>query len=167
LSTDGEAARRAGDADVARVVELAELLVAELEPMRGGALWAATRGPVHPLAEHYAARVAALDALLLVGTIDEVVVGYASSRVDELRDGTRLAVVDEVYVEPEARAVGVGECLLDAVVAWAGEQRCTGVDAVALPGHRQAKNFFEAHGFTARLLVMHHVLPDGGEHPGA
>ena len=34
----------------------------------------------------------------------------------------------------------------------------SGVDATALPGHRQAKNFFERAGFTARLLVMHHAV---------
>ena len=35
---------------------------------------------------------------------------------------------------------------------------CVGIDAIALPGHRAAKNFFEAHGFTARALAMHHQL---------
>lgn len=153
-----EAARRATGDDVVRLAELAAALRAELEPMRGGDLWAATRAPVPPLTEHFAARLDAPDTLTLVGTIDAVVVGYASARVQALRDGRRLAVVDEVFVEPDARAVGVGECLLDAVVAWAAEQQCHGVDASALPGHRTAKNFFEAHGFTARLLVMHHDI---------
>ena len=32
------------------------------------------------------------------------------------------------------------------------------MDAMALPGHRSAKNFFEESGFTARKLVMHHRL---------
>jgi len=30
-------------------------------------------------------------------------------------------------------------------------------DARVSPGHRAAKNFFEAHGFSARLIVMHHA----------
>jgi hypothetical protein len=29
-------------------------------------------------------------------------------------------------------------------------------DAHVLPGHRLAKNFFEAGGFSARSIVMHH-----------
>ncbi len=33
-----------------------------------------------------------------------------------------------------------------------------GVDTLALPGHRAAKNFFEESGFTARALVMHRAL---------
>ena len=32
------------------------------------------------------------------------------------------------------------------------------VDAIALPGHRATKNFFEEHHFTARALTMHHRL---------
>lgn len=149
-----EGARRAVVGDVPRIVELAEELLAELVPLRGGDLWAASRGPEPPLAEHYAARIDRSDGLLLTGTIDDVVVGYATAHVERLRDGRRLAIVDEVYVEPAAREVGVGEALLDAAVSWAADEHCDGVDAVALPGHRQAKNFFEAHGFTARLLTM-------------
>jgi hypothetical protein len=29
---------------------------------------------------------------------------------------------------------------------------------MALPGDREAKNFFEASGFKARLLTMHHTF---------
>ena len=46
------------------------------------------------------------------------------------------------------------------LVAWCEEQGCAGMDAMALPGHRSAKNFFEESGFTARKLVMHHRLSD-------
>ena len=31
----------------------------------------------------------------------------------------------------------------------------SGFDVRVLPGHRLAKNFFEANGFSARLIVMH------------
>ena len=94
-------------------------------------------------------------ALVLVGCLDDVVVGYARAAVRTLVDGTRVAVVEELGVEPEARAVGVGEALVGEVLAWAADQRCVGVDAPALPGQRATKNFFEAHGFTARLLTVH------------
>jgi GNAT superfamily N-acetyltransferase len=68
-------------------------------------------------------------------------------------------VIEEIYVQPEARAVGVGELLVERLVAFCVEAGCSGVDAAALPGHRQAKNFFERAGFTARLLVMHRNAP--------
>jgi hypothetical protein len=35
-----------------------------------------------------------------------------------------------------------------------------GIDAFALPGMRETKNFFEGSGFTARLLVMHRQAVD-------
>jgi GNAT superfamily N-acetyltransferase len=143
--------------DVARIVELAEQLRAAMLTERGGALWAATIAAAPPLDAHFAALVDRPDTAALVGTIDDQVVGYGTARVEVLRGGRRLGVVDEVYVEPEAREVSVGEVLLDALCDWCLEQRCDGIDAVALPGDRTAKNFFEAHGFTARLLTMHHA----------
>ena len=155
-----EAARAAVSSDVDRVVELAAALRAELVEMRGGSLWAATRAThmdVAPAraARHYAELAEGAGTTLVVGTIDGVVVGYGTARVEVLGDGRRVATIDEVYVEPGAREVGVGEVVLDALGAWAAAEHCDGVDAFALPGHRAAKNFFEAHGFRARLLVMH------------
>ncbi|MGH9181071.1 MAG: hypothetical protein ACRDY5_05080 [Acidimicrobiales bacterium] len=44
------------------------------------------------------------------------------------------------------------------LLAWFGDRRCAGIDAVALPGQRATKNFFEGNGFTARLIVMHRRL---------
>ena len=48
------------------------------------------------------------------------------------------------------------EAILRDLPAWCEKQGCSGMDAMALPGHRSTKNFFEESGFTARKLVMHH-----------
>ncbi len=85
-------------------------------------------------------------------------VGYAVGRVEVLRDGGRLAVVDELYVEPDAREVAVGEALMDDLLEWATAQGCFGIDALALPGNRATKNFFERYGLTARAIVVHKRL---------
>ena len=69
-------------------------------------------------------------------------------------------MIDDIFVEDEARGVGVGEAMMADLVAWCTEQGCVGIDAMALPGHRATKNFFEESGFTARKLVMHHVLKE-------
>ena len=42
------------------------------------------------------------------------------------------------------------------ILTWCRARDCRGIDAIALPGNRATKNFFEASGFTARMLVMHH-----------
>jgi GNAT superfamily N-acetyltransferase len=153
-----ESARPATEADLARLVELAHAMRVELGEERGGPLWATREARAEPLDAAFVALVARDDAALLVGTYDDVVVGFGAAHVEVLRDGSRLGVVDEIYVEPEARAVGVGELLVEQLVDFCRAAGCAGVDATALPGHRQAKNFFERAGFSARLLVMHKSL---------
>jgi GNAT superfamily N-acetyltransferase len=153
-----EPAREATAADVDRLVELALDLRAELRALRGGALWETREARVAPIAGAFRTLLERDDATVTVGTIDGVAVGYGTLELEHLRDGTRLAVIGDIYVEPDAREVGVGESIADALVAWAAAAECIGVDAFALPGHRTAKNFFERAGFTARALVMHKPL---------
>jgi GNAT superfamily N-acetyltransferase len=69
-----------------------------------------------------------------------------------------LAAVSDLFVDPEARGVGVGEALMDDLVAWARARGCIGVDAMVLPGNRETKNFFETFGLTARAIVVHRAL---------
>ena len=95
---------------------------------------------------------------MVVGTIDETTIGYGAARVVGLADGRPLGVVDELFVEPGARGVGVGEAMMDLLVAWCVERGCVGVDAVALPGDRETKNFFETFGLKARAIVVHRQL---------
>jgi len=150
-----EDARVATGAEIARVAELALELRAEMRQERGGALWETREARPEPLDDAIAELSRREDALVVVGTTEDVVVGYGTARWEQLRDGTRLGVIEEIYVEPEARAVGVGELVVERLVAFCVAAGCIGVDATALPGHRQAKNFFERAGFTARSLVMH------------
>jgi GNAT superfamily N-acetyltransferase len=148
-----EAARAATREDRAAIEELHAAATAELQPQRGGAIWARqTDRDAGPALDD--AGVAAW-----VGTIDDEVVGYAIARLDELTDGGCLAVLTDVYVLPEARAVGIGEALLDAVIAWATEAGAVGIDSVALPGMRESKNFFETAGLVARAITVHRSLP--------
>jgi ribosomal protein S18 acetylase RimI-like enzyme len=153
-----EASRPATADDIPRVVELAELMRAELGSMRGGALWLARDAWPEPLEDAYDALLTRDDAQLLVGTLDEVVVGFGATVIEQLRSGARHGVITDLFVEEPAREVGVGEVLADALVAHCQEVGCVSIDALALPGHRAAKNFFEGHGFTARALTMHRRL---------
>jgi len=154
-------ARPAARADLPRVVELVEAAIADLRPSRGGDLFARREGRADVSVDGLAPFVAGGEAAAYVGTIDDVPVGIATVRVDVLRDGGRLAVVDELFVEPEARGVGVGEAMMDAVVAFAEAQGCLGIDALVLPGNREAKNFFESFGLTARAIVVHRAIEAG------
>lgn len=153
-----EGCRPATVDDLPRVVELARLLRHELVPMKGGALWSNREALAEPLDDAYAALLERDDALIVVGTVDETVVGFGVVTVERLRSGETLGVISDLFVEPDARAVGVGEAMADDLVAFCAARGCVGIDTFALPGHRAAKNFFEESGFTARAIVMHRLL---------
>lgn len=150
-----EGTRPATDADLPRLAELAAVAVAELAPMKGGAVWAAREARRPPFEPALATAMADPDQRVVVGTIDGVVIGYAVGRVEHLADGTSLGVVDDIFVEDGARGVAVGETMMDDIVRWCLSRGVVGIDAMALPGHRAAKNFFEGSGFVARKIVMH------------
>lgn len=153
-----EQARRADTADIPRLAELARAARAEMAPNRGGLLFLARESRDEPLEAGLTAELTDPDHAVFVGTIDDTVIGYAAVAVEELRTGDRLGVISDLFVEPEARAVGVGEAMMEAMLEWCRQRGCKAVDAFALPGDRDTKNFFEESGFTARLLVMHHRL---------
>ncbi len=156
-----ESVRAATRDDVDRIAELVAAAVEELTPMKGGSVWAAREARQPPYAEQLLAEIDDPARRVLAGTIDDVVVGYGVGRIEPLVDGRRLGVVDDIFVEEGARAVGVGEAMLNDLVSWLEGHGVIGIDAMALPGHRAAKNFFEESGFTARMLVMHR--PAGGK----
>jgi ribosomal protein S18 acetylase RimI-like enzyme len=153
-----EGSRPATADDLPRIVELARLLRHELVPMKGGALWSNREALAEPLDVGYAQLLERDDALVIVGTVDETVVGFGVVTLEQLRTGEMLGVITDLFVEPGARAVGVGESMADELVAFCAARGCAGIDTLALPGHRAAKNFFEESGFTARAIVMHRRL---------
>jgi len=97
------------------------------------------------------------DRTLLVGTFDSVVVGLAAGAVDRTDHGA-VGRIECCYVEPEARAVGVGTSLAEGLLKWFVARGCDDVDAMALPGDRSTKQLLEAAGFKTRLLVLRRSL---------
>jgi GNAT superfamily N-acetyltransferase len=157
-----EASRAARAGDLPRLTELLEECRAELGPTRGGAVWLVRNPVTEADGERLTRRMAEMAdgaALVLCGTIDDHVVGVASALVATLQDASRIAVIEDLYVEPDARSVGVGEAMMDAVLAWAANAGCRGIEAGVLPGNRAAKNFFERYGLTARAITVYRALP--------
>lgn len=156
-----EAARPATEADLPRLAELCRMALAELGAReRGGQVFVAREARAEPVDISLRAEIADPRVIVLAGTLEEAVLGYATGRVEALRDGRCLGIIDDLFVEPDARAVGVGEAMMDLLLAWFRQCGCAGVDSTALPGARETKNFFEEAGFTARLLVMHNRLEE-------
>jgi GNAT superfamily N-acetyltransferase len=158
-----EAAREATSDDLERLATLARETTAELSPLKGGTVWARTASHAEPVEEALGQALEDDEHHVVVGTIDDAVVGYGIARFNDLRDGGRLGVIGDLYVEPDARGVGVGEAMMRALVDWCEAQGCFGVDSIALPGARETKNFFEGFGLTARAIVVHRALGEGSD----
>ncbi len=152
------AARPAESHDLPVVAALALVAIEELTPNRGGSVWSQVEARQRPVAHKFAEEIKNTSTIVLLGTMDEVVVGYAVAAPFEGHDGRTIARITDLYVMKEARGVGVGECLMEALVHWAVALGATGIDALALPGDRQTKNFFEAFGLVARALIVHRSL---------
>ena len=153
-----EAIRPAAPDDAERFLELSWGFLHSVVSQRGGALLLSQSD--HPLSgvfnfARFHEIVADTHRRVLVGTIDDVVMGLCLGHVERLGDGTRLGHFDGCYVEEGAREVGLGRLLIDSLTDWLDGQGCGGVDGVVLPGDRDAKGFYEAAGYKARLLIMH------------
>src|SRR5205823_4858100 len=111
------AARRAIQSDLPRLIELDAEGRASVVGQRGGALYLVRdSSPFDPVS---------LDdpgALVVVGTVDDIAFGYAVAIDDRLTDGTVLASLRALYVEAGARELGVGEAMMDVVLAWCAER---------------------------------------------
>jgi ribosomal protein S18 acetylase RimI-like enzyme len=85
--------------------------------------------------------------------------GFVWARVEQIlpqAEGAEVGSIRLIYVEPEAREVSLGEEMRDHIMDLLRERGISRFDAHVLPGHRLAKNFFEAGGFSARSIIMHH-----------
>ena len=153
-----EAARPAQASDVGELWRLHRDVLDALRTRRGGA---ALRAELVQLAETPEALdrlVAHRDHLVVVGTLDDVIVGYGLASLDRLE---AVAHVAAVYVEPEARQVGVGGALLDVLTSLATARGCARIDVDALPGDRALKSLLETLGYRARLVVLARCLDPG------
>jgi GNAT superfamily N-acetyltransferase len=155
-------ARLATAADLADLARLWREALAEVTPIRGGAALAAAGHRPEPLEEGLAEDLGRPDRLLGCGHLDGVVLGMVAGRTrpSPVPGEDPVAVLELVYVEPAARAVGIGEAMLGLATGWARDRGCAAIEAPALPGARQAKAFFEGAGMVARLLIMHRHLDD-------
>jgi GNAT superfamily N-acetyltransferase len=164
-----ERARPAVRSDLGRVAELWDIAAAELLTQRGGLLLGASNLTPRPTEDALADMLLRADRHLVVGSYEGLLLGFAVAATEPVTWAGGLAgsaqpallgQIQVLFVEPPARAVGIGEAMVTLVTEWCSAEGCVGIDAPALPGNRPAKAFFEDQGFTARLLVMHRPLAE-------
>jgi GNAT superfamily N-acetyltransferase len=148
------AARAATQGDLPLLSTLVAACAAALPAERGGEQFVRRELLKPPYAEALATLLGEPDVLLSAGTIDDQVLALAVSRIETLQVGGNIARLELLFVDPDAREVGLGEALVGGAMSWAAGRGATRLDAYALPGNREAKNFLESSGFAARLIVM-------------
>ena len=153
-----ESCRPAMEEDLPRLVELVDAAVTDLQAGRGGAVWARYNARRPPYEAALRSELSSPDHHVLVGLLDDTIMGYGVARVERLADDGLLGVVSDLYTEPGARELGIGEATMQALVDWCGSRGCFGVDSLALPGDRHSKNFFESFGLVARAIIVHRPL---------
>lgn len=152
--------RPATNADIHRLVSLYGDM--EREQMERKPIWALTDGLDERFDMSLFHAMSDDESWLVVGEIDGVIVGFAWGTIEPMLDragGERIGRVRLIYTEPEARGVGVGHEMLEHVVGTFRDIGIRYFDAPVGPGQRAAKNFFEAHGFAARSIIMHSADP--------
>ena len=68
--------------------------------------------------------------------------------------------IGHVFVEPEAREMGIGDALVRHTLDWIRARSGTWIEASALPGDRSMKNLFERHGLVAQTITVGKSLSD-------
>lgn len=89
-------------------------------------------------------------SFLFVAEVGDRTVGFISG---ELREGSPTfrpktwASVDDVFVEPEHRNLGVGRALIESVGRWARERGADGISLQVAAANGRARKFYEEMGF--------------------
>ena len=82
MTTIDEGARPAIESDITIITELASQAISELMPQRGGEVWSRLEARTEPIESGLRRDLNAADSSVVVGTIDRVVVGYGTIRLD-------------------------------------------------------------------------------------
>ncbi len=156
-------ARRATETDLPAALQLLADSSAALATERGGPLFVSREGVPEPVAEQLRRWLSDPTRCLAVALAEGVPLGLAIAHLETLRDGDVLARLELLWVDAGVREIGLGGQLMELIVAWAHDHGASHLDAYALPGNREAKNFLETSGFSARLIVMTRRLAAPGD----
>jgi len=152
------ASRLAGPDDLPVLIGLYKELETEMTSIHP--MWPLADGLPEPIDLAFKDALVNESTIVYLGMIDDLPFGFLVARIEGLlpqAKGEQIGSIRLVFVEFDAREVGVGEAMRDRAMSDLRQQGITKFDAHVLPGHRLVKNFFEAGGFAARSIIMHHA----------
>ena len=79
---------------------------------------------------------------------DNEMIGYA-----RLVENHNYFLLSEIFIMKDFRELGLGSYILNSIRNYSHDLKIP-LRTVTLPSDRQAKNFYEANGITARILLM-------------
>ena len=147
-------ARHATRDDVPDLVRLYGELEQEMDALH--VMWKRADALPPPVAGAFAASIESPDTVVIIGELDGMPFGFLIATVEPLVDGSLIGAIRFIFTEQAAREVGVAQSMRDLALTELRSRGLSRFDAHVLPGHRLVKNFFEAGGFSARTIVMHH-----------
>jgi ribosomal protein S18 acetylase RimI-like enzyme len=153
----GLGVREATDDDIPILEKLYRSLEDEMTALHP--MWPIANGLDEPVAETLVETLDDPGTILLIGTIDAYPLGFILAREEAMlmqAQGEKIGSIRFIFVDHDAREVGVGEVMRERVMEVFRDRGITKFDAHVLPGHRLVKNFFESGGFSARTIIMHH-----------
>jgi ribosomal protein S18 acetylase RimI-like enzyme len=150
-------ARLAGPQDLPLLLGLYRGLEEEMTALHP--MWPLADGLAEPVETSFRDLLDDEDSIVVIGELDGYPLGFSWARVEQIlpqAGGAEVGSIRLIYVDPEAREVAIGEEMRDYVMDLLRKRGISRFDAHVLPGHRLAKNFFEAGGFSARSITMYH-----------
>lgn len=130
--------RVATEGDNATIAHHQDLAVAEAARYRG-----------QPATPHEATHA-------YVAVVGETVLGSLSLSIEQ----AGRATISHVFVEEDAREIGLGDSLLSFAMRDLLSHNITYLAASAQPGDRSLKNLYERHGLVAQTILVGRSLSD-------
>jgi GNAT superfamily N-acetyltransferase len=157
MTADDPITRRATPDDAERVAQLLHDFNTEFDTP--------SPGPDR-LAARLRVLLAGPDTLALLGGSPAVAVGLVTLRPNVWYDG-KVALLDELYVEPARRGQGIGSAIIEHLLGLAPGEEIDLIEINVDEGDVDARRFYERHGFsstepgsTERALYYHRELTD-------
>ncbi len=148
-----ESSRFAEEEDEAVFVNLFDSARLSLDDVKGAELWKRleSKGDNGPaIFQEYLDHD---EKVIVLGEYDHYPFGYILLDLQQI--GRKIASnIQEVFVDIEARNVGLGETMMSLAIDWSRNRGATLLLGRTFPGDRSTKNFFERHHVTARLIEV-------------